>query len=197
MKHMQNYQFFVITGLSGAGKTSLADEVANRFGNELSLHLVVSYTTRSPRTGETDGKDYVFVSEKEFEELAEKGKFLETSCYNGNFYATPAGCRKDLGKARHLLIVADIKGAIAIKDQFPHTTKLIFVGVSSLEEAKKRLVLRGQDSAEALEMRYEHNLRDLTFFMKHKDRFAFSIVNDEFASALEEIRAFIKSCVKI
>jgi guanylate kinase len=196
MKHTQSYKLFIITGLSGAGKTSLADEIVNRFGHKFNLSKIISYTTRAPRKGETDGEDYIFISEYEFEKLATQGQFLETSCYNGNFYATPNINKNTLTKTKNHLVVTDIKGAIALKNLFPNTAKLIFIGVPNLEEAQKRLVLRGLDSAEALEHRYECNLRDLAFFMNHKDRFSLSVSNNEFLEALEIIQDFIQESLE-
>jgi len=192
----KHYHLFVITGLSGAGKTSLADELLNQEGTPLKLKKLVSYTTRRPRPGETAGKDYFFITEQEFAALQTAQGFLETSCYNGNFYATPSTHLKNPNWDSNYLVVTDIKGAIALKDLFPDRTKLIFIDVASLEEAQKRLINRGLDSLETLEQRFERNLADLTFFMKHQNRFSLAVTNDNFANALKELYNFISQVTK-
>jgi len=183
---------FVVTGLSGAGKTSLVKRIVEDFGVKLNLQLIVSYTTRIPRYGEIAGKDYIFLTAHDFEKKEKEGFFLETTKYNNNFYGTPGGISLN---DKNFLVVTDIAGAITIKEKLGEKVRLIFIGVPSLQEASRRILSRGLDSKIEAEQREEHNLQDLAFFIKHKDLFSCAINNENFEASLRELTSFISSLV--
>ena len=108
----------ILSGFSGAGKGTLVRELLRRYPEEYALS--VSATTRHPRTGETDGKDYFFVTKERFEELIGSDGFIEYACYVGNYYGTPREYvehQRELGK--DVLLEIEIQGARKVKEAFP------------------------------------------------------------------------------
>lgn len=186
------YSLFIVTGLSGAGKTSLMDELLLRHSEELNMKQVVSYTTRPRREHETDGEAYKFISEEEFEELNNENFFLNTLHYNGNYYGTPKTVRTVLENESNLMIVTDLTGAFKLKSLFPKNAKLIFVRTPTLEEAKKRIITRGSDCEESVKYRCQQNENDLEYYLHNKGDFAYSVNNDKFSNALQDLIEFIK-----
>lgn len=171
-----NKVLFIITGLSGAGKTTLANHLINdinKFGLS-QMSLIVSYTTRTIRDGELEGVDYFFVSREVFLKMLADDQFLETVEYAGNFYGTP----KDYDSSGYdnYLLVADIAGAVMIKNFLGSKAKLIFIFASE-EELSKRLLFRGQDDNSSISKRVLKNREDMIIFEKEKDKFDLVIEN--------------------
>lgn len=114
----------VVSGFSGAGKGTLMKQLVRSYDN---YALSVSMTTRSPRPGEEDGREYFFVSREEFERRIEEGGLIEYASYCGNYYGTPKEyVRKQLEKGRDVILEIEIQGALKVKEQFP-TALLLFV----------------------------------------------------------------------
>ena len=125
----------VVSGFSGAGKGTLMKQLVRSYDN---YALSVSMTTRSPRPGEEDGREYFFVSREEFERRIEEGGLIEYASYCGNYYGTPKEyVRKQLEKGRDVILEIEIQGALKVKEQFP-TALLLFVMPPSVSELKKR-----------------------------------------------------------
>lgn len=186
---------FIVTGLSGAGKTSLVNELFRSYQSEFNLRKIVSYTTRAPRKDEVFGQDYFFVTDKEFERLVETDFFLETSCYENAFYGTPKFENVYSSADDNLLIIVDIKGTVALKTLYPEIAKAIFITAPSLQEAAKRLKERGSESTETIELRSKHNVKDLEYFSKHKDLFSLIFTNDEFSRSVTTLATFVRQAI--
>ena len=142
---------FVVSGASGTGKTTLCRELER----ELGLFFSVSATTRPPRPGEIEGRDYRFLSRQEFDKMLEHDQFLEWAQVHGQSYGTPREpIETRLREGRDVLLDLDTQGAIQLKALFPEAV-LIFIKPPSVEELRKRLTARGTDSEEVIARRIE------------------------------------------
>jgi guanylate kinase len=148
---MKNGSLFVVAGPSGAGKGTLIKEVMK----DHDLQLSVSATTREPRHGEVDGRDYIFLSDEEFESLAARGAFLEWKEVFGRRYGTLAGeVEAALASGRDVILEIDVKGALDVKSKVPEA-KLIFIMPPSMEELESRLRGRKADEEEDIQERID------------------------------------------
>jgi guanylate kinase len=177
---------FVVSAPSGAGKTSLVKALLKA---DPAIRLSVSYTTRPPRPGETDGRDYHFVSHAEFGKLLAEGEFLEHAEVYGNFYGTSKSViSRELYAGRDLLLEIDWQGAAQVRDHFPGCAS-IFILPPSFGALRTRLAGRGQDSDEVIERRLAAAAHDVA----HADAFDYIIVNDDFDHALQDLVAVTRS----
>jgi guanylate kinase len=175
---------FVIVAPSGAGKTSLVRALLNQRPN---IELSVSTTTRLPRPGESDARDYFFVDRDEFERRRDAGDFLEWAEVHGNMYGTSRGwIEQRIAAGADILLEIDWKGAEQVQRLYPDAIG-IFIAPPSLEELRRRLVLRGQDSVEVIERR----LAGAESELRKADRFEYVIINQEFASALAHLLCIV------
>jgi guanylate kinase len=179
---MARGHLYVIAAPSGAGKTSLLKALmARRPGVSFS----VSCTTRKPRAGEVDGKDYHFIERAEFERLAAVGEFIEHADVFGNLYGTRRSVAEAaLAEGRDLILEIDWQGARQVRARLPGAIQ-IFILPPSRAELEARLRGRGSDSAEAIAQR----LRESTLEMSHWREFDYVIVNREFDAALARLEA--------
>ena len=171
---------FVIAGPSGAGKDTLIKEVVKGGG----VHLSVSATTRKPREGEVDGRDYHFLSDGEFERLVEEGAFLEWKEVYGNRYGT----LKDevdgaVSSGRDVILEIDVKGALDVKAEAPEA-RLIFVMPPSLEELEARLRGRKADTEDEIRVRMDLAPWEIE---TGRNEFDHLIVNDDVERAAREL----------
>jgi guanylate kinase len=144
------------------------------------LELSVSATTRRPRPGEVDGRDYYFLSEEDFQERGERGEFLEHAVYAGNRYGT---LRSELDRpARGLVLEIDLQGARQVRRTLPEALQ-VFIAPPSLEALKARLELRGSDTPEQIHDRLAVAPDELAA----KDEFAHVVVNDDLDRAVQEL----------
>ena len=177
---------YIVSAPSGAGKTSLVKALLKA---DPAIRLSVSYTTREPRPGETDGRDYHFVSRKRFEMMLADGEFLEHAAVYGNFYGTSKGSiSRDLNAGHDVLLEIDWQGAAQVKQHFPEAAS-VFILPPSFSALRTRLKGRGQDSEEVIERRLAAAAHDVA----HADEFDYIIVNDDFDHALEELIAITRS----
>ncbi|MBQ7624549.1 MAG: guanylate kinase, partial [Clostridia bacterium] len=175
---------FVITGPSGAGKGTVLAKV---FEQTDELFFSVSATTRKPREGETDGKNYFFITKKDFKEMIRNGKLLEYTQYAGNYYGTPKDpIDEALAKGKDALLEIELEGAMNIKRLFPDAV-LIFLSPPSLEELEKRLRARGTEDEEHIRMR----LDKARIECEASDRFDFVVINDIVQDAADKINKII------
>jgi guanylate kinase len=144
------------------------------------LKLSVSATTRPPRPGEVDGRDYYFLSDDEFDERVRRGEFVEHAEYAGNRYGT---LRSELERpARGIVLEIDLQGARQVRHALPDATQ-VFVAPPSLEELQRRLEQRGSDSAEQIRDRLALAPQELAA----KDEFEHVVVNDDLDRAVEDV----------
>jgi guanylate kinase len=177
---------YIVSAPSGAGKTSLVKALLK---TDPAIRLSVSYTTRPPRPGETDGRDYHFVSRERFEQMLAEGEFLEHAEVYGNFYGTSKGSiGRDLNAGRDVLLEIDWQGAAQVRQHFPQSAS-IFILPPSFNALRTRLAGRGQDSDEVIERRLAAAAHDVA----HADAFDYIIVNDDFDHALQDLVAITRS----
>jgi guanylate kinase len=144
------------------------------------LELAVSATTRPPRPGEVDGRDYYFLSDAEFDERARRGEFVEHAVYAGNRYGT---LRSELERpARGIVLEIDLQGARQVRSALPEATQ-VFVAPPSLEELQRRLEQRASDTPEQIRHRLALAPRELAA----RDEFEHVVVNDDLDRAVEDL----------
>ena len=145
---------FIITAPSGAGKTTLikrAIDYAKKINEQ--VHLAVSHTTRNPRSGEENGKDYSFINEEEFKNNIAQDEYLEYALVHGNLYGTPKSeIENKLKDGSKVLLEIDWKGALQIMEHYPEAES-IFISPPSVDELRKRLTERGLDTEEVIDRR--------------------------------------------
>ncbi len=177
---------YVVAAPSGAGKTTLVRLLLQA---EPSVHLSVSYTTRAPRPGEVDGRDYRFVTRQEFEAMVGRGEFLEWAEVHGNHYGTSRiWIEGELAAGRDVLLEIDWQGAQQVRSFFPEAVG-IFVLPPSLDELERRLRGRGTDSAEVVARR----LAAAQAEMRHVGEFDYVIINKELQRAAEEMLLVVRA----
>ena len=177
---------FIISAPSGAGKTSLVHALLNI---NPQIDLSVSYTTRAPRAGEVNGKDYHFVSRETFVAMQMRGEFLESAEVYGNFYGTSqTWITQENAKGRDILLEIDWQGAEQVRRSFPRAIS-IFILPPSLEALRLRLTGRGTDHADVVARRLAAARVDVA----HVAEFDYVIINDVLDEALRELDAVILS----
>ncbi len=182
---MKRGNLFVLSAPSGAGKTSLAKALVGALPN---LAFSISHTTRPPRPGEEDGVDYYFVNEGQFQEMIEDGMFLEHAYVFDHRYGTSREVvERLLAAGKDVVFDVDWQGAHAIKQQMPQAST-IFILPPSREVLEARLAGRGQDARDVIERRMQTAVSE----MKHYREFDYLVVNDDFAAALEDLKAIVR-----
>jgi guanylate kinase len=177
---------FVLSAPSGAGKTTLRRAVLARFPG---MTYSVSTTTRPPRPGEVDGRDYVFIPPAEFEAGIREGRWAEWAQVHGNYYGTSAHTLREAAEAgTDVLLDIDVQGARQIAQRFPECVT-VFIMPPSFEALAQRLTARGTDSPESVALR----LRNARQEMEERHWYRHIVVNDELATAVEELSAIIAS----
>jgi len=177
---------FVLAAPSGAGKTSIVRALLER---EPGMRLSISYTTRPPRPGETDGADYHFVDEARFMALKEAGEFLEHAFVHGNWYATSATWLSGEVQAGHdMLLEIDWQGARQVRTLIPDAV-LVFILPPSLATLRERLEKRGTDSQEVIARRLEAAREE----MRHCNDFDYVIMNQDFARAVDDLSVIVRA----
>jgi guanylate kinase len=176
----------VISAPSGTGKTTLTHMLLKEFPN---MEFSVSYTTRPPRPGEVNGKDYFFVDRETFERMIEEGDFLEWAEVYGNLYGTSKSqVLKALNEGKDIILDIDTQGALQVKKNFPEAV-LIFVLPPSLSELERRLRRRGTDDEETIERR----LRVAREEIKRAPLYDYIVVNDVLEIAFENLKSIIRA----
>ena len=177
---------FIVCAPSGAGKTSLVAELLRRDRN---VRLSVSHTTRPPRPGEQEGRDYHFVARPAFESMIERGEFLESAEVHGNLYGTSQAWI-DQQRARDADIVLEIdwQGARQVRKLIPEAIG-IFILPPSPDTLRRRLVERGQDSNDVIERR----VRAAQGEIAHLAEFDYVIINSNFDDAVEDLVSIVRA----
>jgi guanylate kinase len=176
----------VITGPSGVGKSSIVSEVKRRSGAEFS----VSATTRKPRPGELDRKDYFFVDDETFRSMVDDGDMLEWAEVFGECYGTPAGpVRQAVADGKIIILDIDVQGAIQVADKAPDAT-FILIAPPSMDELKKRLTKRGSETKQQIDKRLGQAESELRL-AGECGIYQHEVINDDLDAAIEQVVAAI------
>ena len=177
---------FIVAAPSGAGKTTLVRMLLER---DSGIRLSVSYTTRAPRPGEVDGREYHFVDVPAFLAMRERGDFLESAEVHGNFYGTSRRwIVEQMEAGQDILLEIDWQGAQQVRALF-HGSIGIFVLPPSVEELERRLRGRGQDSDKIIARRVAAALSE----MRHVNEFDYVIINNKLPEAIEDLQTVVRS----
>ena len=184
MNSLEKGKLLVISGPSGAGKSTVIGKLMEKRSD---VCFSVSVTTRQPRPGEVDGRDYFFVTPQHFQELADGGYLLENAEYVGNRYGTPRGYveqRRLEGKT--VILDIEVQGAFQVRSSMPSAV-LVFLAPPSIEELERRLRGRGTDPEEKIRVRLD-TARDE--FKRARD-YDYIVINDDAKEAARELDAII------
>jgi guanylate kinase len=177
---------FIVAAPSGAGKTTLVKMLLERDGG---IQLSVSYTTRAPRPGEADGREYHFIDVPAFLAMRGRGEFLECAEVHGNHYGTSrAWIERQMAAGQDILLEIDWQGAQQVRKVFPGSTG-IFILPPSVEELERRLTGRGQDSAGIIARRVAAALDE----MRHVREFDYVIINNKLSEAIEDLQTVVRA----
>lgn len=178
-------RLFVITAPSGAGKSSLINALLK---DDPTLKLSISYTTRAPRPGEQDGREYHFVDDATFLAMRDRGEFLENAEVHGHRYATSKKVIGDtLERGQDLVLEIDWQGARQVRKLYPDCIG-IFILPPSIEELERRMRARAQDSDAVIRRRLDNAKEELL----HAGEFKYAIINKDFETARQELAKIIR-----
>jgi guanylate kinase len=187
MSESSNGTLYIISAPSGAGKSSLLKALLETAGEGLALS--VSHTTRAPRPGEVDGREYHFTDVERFQARVAAGDFLEHAQVFDNFYGTSrSAVEAQLAAGQDVILEIDWQGARAVREQLPDTVG-IFILPPSRAALAERLAARGQDDEAVIARR----MRDAVSEMSHYDEYDYLIINDVFEQARDELAAIIRA----
>ncbi len=179
-------ELFVITGPSGVGKATVLSRLLKNIDN---VYVSISATTRKPRQGEVNEKDYFFMEREEFEKLIKEGKFLEYAEYVGNYYGTPAGSVNEMLKnGKDVILEIEVQGALKVKEKCPDAN-MVFIIPPSFSALEFRLRSRGTESDDVIAKRLEKARSEYLMV----DKYDYIVINDDIDKAADEIRAIIMS----
>lgn len=175
----------VISGFSGAGKGTVVKKLTDDYGYKVS----VSATTRQPREGEKDGREYSFITKEEFESRIQAQGFLEYAGYVDNYYGTPAEyVDKELSKGHDVILEIEVCGGLQVKEKRPDAV-MIFLVPPSADELKKRLISRGTEDTETIEKRLARAYEETEFIGKYN----YVVVNDTVDKCVANLNDIIQN----
>jgi len=177
---------FIVCAPSGAGKTSLVNELLTA---DPQIRLSVSYTTRTPRPGEVDGREYHFITEQAFAQMMGQGEFLENAMVHGNHYATSAHWISEQRAAgRDIMLEIDWQGAAQVRQLIPEAIG-IFILPPSFETLLSRLNKRAQDTPDVIARRLAAARDEIS----HVGEFKYVIINDNFSQAAQDLISIVRT----
>ncbi len=175
----------IISGFSGAGKGTVVKELMNRYD---CYALSISATTRAPREGEVNGREYFFKTREEFEELIRQDALYEYACYVSNYYGTPkAYVQEQLAAGKDVILEIEVQGALKVKEKNPEAL-LLFVTPPSADELRKRLIHRGTESEEVIQERMNRAAEESLLM----DRYEYLIINDQLEDCVTKVHQLIQ-----
>ncbi len=177
----------VVSGFSGAGKGTVMKHLMSQYGDAYGLS--VSATTRNPRPGEEEGKDYFFVTKEAFESMIAKKELIEYAKYVDNYYGTPkAYVEEQLALGKSVILEIEIQGALKVKQQFPDT-KLMFITAPSAKELKDRLVGRGTEDIDVVNKRLQRATEEADGI----ENYDYLVVNDQLEECVARVHNIIQN----
>lgn len=187
-------KLFILFGPSGSGKTTLACQLIERWGNDLTIEKVITYTSRAPRVTDQPNKDYYFVSPEEFEQKIREDFFLEWSNAYGHYYGTPRTILSAMGCGRSFLLIIDRQGVESLKRIIPQAF-IIFIKTTTFEILQERLFLRNTEKKEEINRRLLKAQEEVELESKNElcDHI---LINDNLERSLSELVFVIKSALK-
>ena len=180
----------VISGFSGAGKGTVVKKLVEKYGYSLS----VSATTRAPREGEVDGRDYYFKSVADFQNLIDYNGFIEWAMYVENYYGTPRKfVEEEMAKGNDVILEIEVQGAMNIKSQYPEAI-LIFITAPDIATLKERLTGRGTESEEVIMKRLKRAKEE----SEDINEYEYVVVNDDLDTCVDSVNSIIvrKKCLR-
>ena len=176
----------VVSGFSGAGKGTIMKELLKKYS---CYALSVSATTRAPRPGEADGREYFFKTKEEFEKMIAQDELIEYARYVNHYYGTPRSyVEEQLENGKDVILEIEIQGALKVKEKFPDTL-LVFITPPSAKELRRRLIGRGTESMEVIEQRLARAKEEAEGI----DDYDCLIVNDDLESCVDELHSVIQN----
>ena len=176
----------IVSGFSGAGKGTLMKALLVKYD---SYALSISATTRKPREGEVDGREYFFKTVEEFEQLIQEDTLIEYAKFVDNYYGTPkAYVEEQLNQGKDVILEIEIQGALKVKEKMPDTL-LVFVTPPSADELKRRLVGRGTETMDVIESRLARANEEA----KGMDKYDYILVNDVLDKCVDDLHNLIQS----
>lgn len=176
----------VVSGFSGVGKGTLMRLLTERYGQ---YALSISATTRMPRAGEVDGREYFFKSRDEFERLIEDNQLIEYASYVGNYYGTPREyVESQMAAGRDVILEIEIQGALKVREQYPDAL-LLFVMPPDAKTLEQRLRGRGSEDEEVIRKRLERAVEEAEYAPEYE----YMIINDDLEQSVEKVHRLIES----
>ena len=176
----------VVSGFSGAGKGTLMKALLEKYHN---YALSISATTRSPREGEQDGREYFFVTRDKFESMIEEEELIEYAQYVNNYYGTPKEyVEQKMAEGKDVILEIEIQGALKVKKRFPDAL-LLFVTPPSAEELRRRLVGRGTETLEVINARLARAAEEASGM----EAYDYLLINDDLDRCVEEMHQLIQA----
>ena len=193
---MKNSLLIILSAPSGTGKSTICKELLKR---NKSWNFSISVTTRTPRDGEIDNKDYKFISNKEFDHFVKFGDFIEWEIVHGNKYGTLWSSVEDVIDNKKIMIFdIDVKGALSIKEEYPDECILLFIeppgdNINEQKEAlNERLLNRGHEQTTQI----KHRLKRFETEMEFKEKFDYCFINSNLDKTVEKVEKLIKRKIK-
>ena len=181
---MKRGLLIVVSGASGTGKGTICKKILDELPE---VAYSISATTRAPRFGEVDGREYYFLTRDEFNTWIADGKFLEFAEVHGNFYGTPLNkITERINRGEDILLEIDVQGALNVKKKFPEGV-YIFLLPPSLAELKRRIEGRGTETPESLALRLENAVAEIKVGLEYD----YAVVNDKIDDAAAQIKAIL------
>lgn len=180
----------IISGFSGAGKGTVVKKLVKNYNYSLSI----SATTRSPREGEQDGREYYFKSVEDFRKLIDYNGFIEWAQYVENYYGTPrAFVEKEMELGNDVILEIEVQGALNIKKQYPQAL-LIFIAAPSAKELKNRLIGRGTEDMDTVNKRLRRACEEATDMTNYE----YIVINDDLSDCVRDVHSIVRSeCCKM
>jgi guanylate kinase len=184
MKSKQKGMVIIMSAPSGAGKTSICDAVVKKNKN---IVYSISTTTRAPRKGERNGREYFFVTEAKFKDEIKQKQFVEWAKVHNNYYGTSKKILESIiSKGKDVLLDIDVQGAIKIKKQYKDAL-MIFIMTPSLKILKQRLIKRNKDTKEVINIRLKNAEKEISYI----DKYDYLVINDKLNESIKQVENII------